>query len=256
MGSNRAQKLDPYRFLVWALLEESRAFPLVHHIFEIDFTGVDKFRAGYEEETGRRPSYVACTLFAISRVLKQHPKFNSYLRTFPTTRLTTYDDVDIVFTVERWEDGKPFVFLDRIREADKKGLNAFIERLQEASRRSVAEYRRRMMTDYVLRIPRFLRRPLYKIFIAAYPERMKLIFGTTSFTSAGKFGTTIIIARAPRTATFTLGLIRKRPIVRDDKVVAANTGYVTISYDHRVADGAEVARLGNELRFFIEHFEA
>jgi hypothetical protein len=43
--------------------------------------------------------------------------------------------------------------------------------------------------------------------------------------------------------------------VRDGSVVPAKTGLVTITYDHRVADGDEVARMGNDFRLFLERFD-
>ena len=35
-----------------------------------------------------------------------------------------------------------------------------------------------------------------------------------------------------------------RPVARDGQVVAAETGYVSLTFDHRVVDGARAAEFG------------
>ena len=41
-----------------------------------------------------------------------------------------------------------------------------------------------------------------------------------------------------------LGRVAERPVVRDGNVEVARTGYVSITFDHRVVDGARAAEFG------------
>jgi pyruvate dehydrogenase E2 component (dihydrolipoamide acetyltransferase) len=48
----------------------------------------------------------------------------------------------------------------------------------------------------------------------------------------------------PEVAILSIGRIAERPVVRDGKIVAAPTGYVSLTFDHRVVDGARAAEFG------------
>jgi pyruvate dehydrogenase E2 component (dihydrolipoamide acetyltransferase) len=69
---------------------------------------------------------------------------------------------------------------------------------------------------------------------------------TFTVTSAGKlaglFQTPIV--NHPEVAILSLGRIADRPVVRDGEVVVRPTGYVALTFDHRVVDGARAAAFG------------
>ena len=69
---------------------------------------------------------------------------------------------------------------------------------------------------------------------------------TFTVTSAGKlaglFQTPIV--NHPEVAILSIGRIAERPVVRDGQVVAARVGYVSVTFDHRVVDGARAAEFG------------
>ena len=46
--------------------------------------------------------------------------------------------------------------------------------------------------------------------------------------------------------------IKKRPVVRDDKIVIGDVMYLSISLDHRVVDGAVAARFMNVVKKYLE----
>jgi pyruvate/2-oxoglutarate dehydrogenase complex dihydrolipoamide acyltransferase (E2) component len=41
-----------------------------------------------------------------------------------------------------------------------------------------------------------------------------------------------------------VGRVAERPVVRDGEIVAAKIGYVSLTFDHRVVDGARAAEFG------------
>jgi pyruvate dehydrogenase E2 component (dihydrolipoamide acetyltransferase) len=60
------------------------------------------------------------------------------------------------------------------------------------------------------------------------------------------------VINPPEAAILGVGAIKPRPLVVDDHVVARPTMMLTCVFDHRVADGAQVAQFVRELRDLIE----
>jgi pyruvate/2-oxoglutarate dehydrogenase complex dihydrolipoamide acyltransferase (E2) component len=76
------------------------------------------------------------------------------------------------------------------------------------------------------------------------PEELR--GSTFTVTSAGKvaglFQTPIV--NHPEVAILSVGRIAERPVVRDGQVTTAPVGYVSVTFDHRVVDGARAAAFG------------
>jgi pyruvate/2-oxoglutarate dehydrogenase complex dihydrolipoamide acyltransferase (E2) component len=76
------------------------------------------------------------------------------------------------------------------------------------------------------------------------PEELR--GSTFTVTSAGKLGglLTTPLVNHPEVAILSIGRVAERPVVRDGEFVARPTGYVSITFDHRVVDGARAAEFG------------
>jgi pyruvate dehydrogenase E2 component (dihydrolipoamide acetyltransferase) len=76
------------------------------------------------------------------------------------------------------------------------------------------------------------------------PEELR--GSTFTVTSAGKLGGLLQtpIVNHPEVAILSIGRIGDRPVVRDGSVVAARVGYISVTFDHRVVDGARAAEFG------------
>jgi len=76
------------------------------------------------------------------------------------------------------------------------------------------------------------------------PEELR--DSTFTVTSAGKlaglFQTPIV--NHPEVAILSVGRVAERPVVRDGEVTRAQVGYVSVTFDHRVVDGARAAEFG------------
>ncbi len=76
------------------------------------------------------------------------------------------------------------------------------------------------------------------------PEELR--GSTFTVTSAGKlaglFQTPLV--NYPEVAILSIGRIAPRPVVRGGEVVVASAGYVSVTFDHRVVDGARAADFG------------
>ena len=65
-------------------------------------------------------------------------------------------------------------------------------------------------------------------------------------TSAGKLAGLLQtpIVNHPEVAILSVGRIAERPVVRDGELAVGRTGYVSLTFDHRVVDGARAAEFG------------
>jgi len=76
------------------------------------------------------------------------------------------------------------------------------------------------------------------------PEELR--GSTFTVTSAGKLGglLTTPIVNHPEVAILSIGRVTERPVVRDGEIQARPTGYISVTFDHRVIDGARAAEFG------------
>lgn len=61
------------------------------------------------------------------------------------------------------------------------------------------------------------------------------------------------IINSPEVAILGVHKIQKKPVVRDDKIVIRDVSFVSLSFDHRVVDGADAARFTTNLISILEN---
>ena len=66
----------------------------------------------------------------------------------------------------------------------------------------------------------------------------------------GSYATPII--NVPEVAILLIGRTRKMPVVKDDEVVIREMMPLSLSYDHRIVDGADAARFLNDVISYLE----
>ena len=253
MSGFELKPLSVQRHLVWDLLRDTDPYYLNHQIFLIDFTTVDECRQSWADDGFEKPSYVASVLYGMTRILPDFPVFNAYLREWPLVRLALYENIDIAYTTEKPDDdGKPILTLSMLRDCGNLSFSDFLARFKEQKETSLEANQYRRTHKMFGLIPNFLRTPLFRLFCKPFPSIMRKIAGTVGFTSVGKDGVDFTTPLSPKSMTVSLGSVKKRPMARDDEVLVKNSAYITLTYDHRVADGRECARFGSNLRRFLE----
>jgi pyruvate dehydrogenase E2 component (dihydrolipoamide acetyltransferase) len=80
--------------------------------------------------------------------------------------------------------------------------------------------------------------------------------GTFAITNPGVFGGLfgLPVINQPNVAILGLGTIEKRPVVVDDAIAIRSMVYLTLSYDHRVVDGAVAHQFMAKLKHTLENW--
>jgi len=78
--------------------------------------------------------------------------------------------------------------------------------------------------------------------------------GTFTITNIGTLGGIMAapIINHPEVAILGVSKFQKRPVVIDDEITVRPMGYVTLSFDHRIVDGAQAARFTTKLIEYLE----
>ncbi len=81
--------------------------------------------------------------------------------------------------------------------------------------------------------------------------------GTFSITNMGSFGSLmgLPIINQPQVAILGVGTIQKRPVVINDAIAIRNMMYISLSFDHRIVDGALGGRFLERIAFYLTNFD-
>ena len=79
---------------------------------------------------------------------------------------------------------------------------------------------------------------------------------TFSITNPGVFGglTGLPVINQPNVAILGIGGIQKRPVVINDAIAIRSMVYLTLSYDHRVVDGAAAHQFMGKVKSALENW--
>jgi hypothetical protein len=182
-----------------------------------------------------RPGWTALFTLGYARVAATVPALRRCYLSFPYARLVEYPQSMAAIAFERDYQGEPGVFVARIRAPECfsiRNLQAVIHRLQTAPIRSVKDFRR---TLRIAALPGPLRRLLWRIALQ-WPRQRARFFGTFSVSVYSALGAESLHPLSPSTTSLTYGVID-----------SAGRVPVRIIYDHRVLDGATVARVLKQL---------
>lgn len=178
-----------------------------------------------------RPSWQVLFMKAYALVGANHPPLRRALLQFPWSRLYEHPWMNCALAIERSYQGEPGVFVGMFRAPEQQT----IAQLQEAISwykhqplESVGVYR---LALRVSRAPRPIRRLLWWSTLNVSGFKRAKRFGTFGLTSYGSLGAESLHPISPLTTTLTFG-----PISPTGDVV------VKLIYDHRVLDGAYIAR--------------
>jgi pyruvate dehydrogenase E2 component (dihydrolipoamide acetyltransferase) len=205
----------------------SLSFKTAPHFYlsaEVDMTQATAMREtlspGVEAKTGIRLSFSDVLVFVVARALQKHPDLNA---AFEDGRLKRYREVHITLAVDTPHGLTVPVF----HQADTASLAEISRRRAELVEK--AQGHRLTYDDVSL--------------------------GTFTLSNLGMFGIDVFhaIINPPQAAILAVGRIAKRPVVVDDALQVRPTMWLTLSVDHRAADGATAARFMQTLVDYLEN---
>jgi pyruvate dehydrogenase E2 component (dihydrolipoamide acetyltransferase) len=181
----------------------------VYTVVEVEMTKVvgmrEHHRAEFERRHGMKLTYTPFFVRASVEAIKQVPVINSSV---DGTNIVYKRDINIGLAVAL-EHG---LIVPVIKHADEKNFLGVARSITDLAERARTK---RLSVDDVQD-------------------------GTFTITNPGSFGGLfgLPIINQPQVAILGVGAIEKRPVVRDDAIAIRSMVYLSLSYDHRVVDGA------------------
>jgi len=207
------------------MVQSKRTAAHVTTVFEVDMTKVVRYRELNKDAMKREGihlTYLPFITLAAARALKEHPLLNASWTDEGIVQ-KYYINIGIAVSLE---DG---LIVPVIRDADKKDLLQLSKDIQD---------------------------------IAARARNKKLNLedvqgGTFTITNYGLngslFGTPVILL--PQVAILGVGAVVKRPVVIDDAIAIRSMLYLSLSFDHRVMDGANADAFLHKVKDILEGWE-
>ena len=195
--------------------------PHVTNHDEADITEMENFRSSLTDMyTGEKIKItpLAFIIKALVASLKKFPSFNSSIDEIETGKMTFKKYFHIGIAV----DTPNGLMVPKIRNADNKKISLLSKELKE-----VSELCRNLKID-----------------------KKELFGGSMTITSLGGIGGSFFtpIINFPEVAILGIGRSEKKQVFFDGKLVTRTILPLSLSYDHRIIDGAEAARFNNELK--------
>lgn len=244
--------IDARRRHTLHFLEEIRPFAPVFLDTEVDMSAVSAHRAA-AKATGRRYSFVSYLLLVAAGVLARHPEANAAIRGRVRPRVSRYDTVSGKLTLDKTLGGRRVVLsavLPDLHRSDLDEVQRQVDHYRDGDPATMPEFagvRALHRLPWPLRPFAFRRRvrPL---------SRRPVTFGTFALTSLGHAAVDGFHSVGGTTVTLGAGRIVDRPVVRDSGLAIAPVMRLSLTFDHRVIDGAEAADVLTEIRDGLEAY--
>ncbi len=195
--------------------------PHVTNHDEADITELEEFRTSLTDiYTGEKKKItpLAFIVKALTASLKKFPNFNSSIDDIDSGKMTIKKYYHIGIAV----DTPHGLMVPKLRNADNKNINLISSELKNLSHQC-----RNLKID-----------------------KKELFGGSMTITSLGGIGGSFFtpIINFPEVAILGIGKSEKKQVFLDGKFVTRTMLPLSLSYDHRIIDGAEAARFNNDLK--------
>ena len=198
----------------------------VYTVVEVEMTCVvatrERCKQDFEQRNGFKLTFTPFFIRAAVEAIKELPIINSSV---DGTNIIYKRDVNIGLAVAL-ENG---LIVPVIKRADEKNFLGIARAVQDLADRARSK---RLSVDDVQG-------------------------GTFTVTNPGSFGGLfgLPIINQPQVAILGVGAIEKRPVVRDDAIAIRHMAYLSLSYDHRVIDGAVAERFMGKIKKILENWD-
>ena len=203
------------------LVNSWTTIPHVTNHDEVDITEMEDFRASLTDMyTGERKKItpLAFIVKALVASLKKFPSFNSSIDDIENGKITMKKYFHVGIAV----DTAHGLMVPKIRNVDNKNISLISNELK-----TVSEQCKNLRID-----------------------KKEFFGGSMTITSLGGIGGSFFtpIINFPEVAILGVGKAQKKQIFIDGKFKTRTMLPISLSYDHRIIDGAEAARFNNDLK--------
>ena len=226
-GRDEVVKMDTMRKAIAEHMVRSKHTSAhVGSVTEADLTNIVKYRekhkAAFEQREGFKLTYTPFFLDAVVKALKDFPMLNASV---DGDNIILRKDINIGVAVAL-ENG---LIVPVIKNAGQKKLVEIGRTVDDLAKRARTK---KLMPDEVTG-------------------------GTFTVTNPGSFGNLygFPIINQPQVAILGIGAIKKRPVVIDDAIAIRSMVYISMSYDHRIIDGALGGMFMERVVQYLESFD-
>ena len=203
------------------LVNSWQTIPHVTHHDEADITELEEFRSSLTDMNTGEKKKMSPLIFIIKSLvasLKKYPNFNSSIDEIEKGKITLKKYFHIGIAV----DTKHGLMVPKIRNVNKKKLKQISEEL-----RDISDKCRKLKID-----------------------KKEFFGGSMTITSLGGIGGSFFtpIINYPEVAILGVGKTYYKQVLINDEFQKRTMLPLSLSYDHRIIDGAEAARFCNELK--------
>lgn len=243
--SVQRRSVSPARRVTVAALNAGRRASPVHALVEVDVTDL------LEYVNRRDLSFTAGVIACVGRAAALHPDVHAY-RDW-RGRLVTHSHVDVSTLIEIPTSYGHFALGHLLRDADIRTIEDLSHGIRHVQRNEDAAERRFVRAGAAAaRVPGLFR----LIFAAARKSPfMRRRVGTVTVTAVGMFaggGGWGVGAPTVTSLTVLVGGITRKPLAGGDSVQIRDVLDLTVTFDHKVIDGAPAARFLADLRRLLE----
>src|SRR5882672_7529447 len=199
--------------------------PHVYSVDEIDMTQIATLRAKskdeFEKSYGTKLTFMPFFVKAVVAGLRAYPTLNASL---DGTNVVRHKEINIGIAVALdWG-----LIVPVVKSADEKNILGIQRTMNDLAERARSKKLK--------------------------PEEVQE--GTFSITNPGVFGGLfgLPVISQPNVGILGLGAIEKRPVVINDSIAIRSMCYVTLSYDHRVVDGAVAHQFLHKVKETLENW--
>ena len=195
--------------------------PHVTNHDEADITEMEEFRSSLKDNYTREKIKITPLAFIIKALvisLKKFPSFNSSIDDIENGKITFKKYFHIGIAV----DTQHGLMVPKIRDANQKDIKELSKDLKK-----VSDDCRNLKID-----------------------KKEFFGGSMTITSLGGIGGSFFtpIINFPEVAILGIGRSYKKQVFKDGKFIPRTMLPLSLSYDHRIIDGAEAAKFNNELK--------
>ena len=233
-------------------LSEIRAISPVFLDTEVDMTRIRAHRVTARAE-GRSYSTVTYLLHEAARVLSAHPEANAAIRGRIRPRVARYLPVHGKLTLDKTLGGQRVVLSAVLRDLQHSDLDRIqrqINRFRDGDPATMPEFGPARL---VHRLPMLIGRLAVRAGVRPLARRPAAM-GTFAVTSLGHRPVDTFFSVGGTTITLGVGSTQERPVARDGQVIIAPMMRLSLTFDHRVIDGAEAADVLAEIKNRLESF--